>query len=80
MPSAQSPPLYGPPFRSAVQRSRSTAASSAWVPADSQMMTGTSPRSAIRCMSGSGSGPNPPFSAKVRCRFSPPLLNSMREK
>ena len=54
-------------------------ASSACVPALSQMMTGSRRRSASSSIRGCGSGPNW-VSAKVQWRFSPPAEYSMREK
>ena len=47
-------------------------ASSAWVPALSQIKVGLQPRRATSSISGTGSGPNSSWS-KVRCIFSPPL-------
>ena len=47
-------------------------ASSAWVPALSQMKVGLQPRRATSAMRGAGSGPKSSW-AKVRCIFSPPL-------
>ena len=51
----------------------SSAASSAWVPALSQMMVGVSPRSFSSASSGAWGGPYS-VSAKVRWHFSPPLV------